>query len=110
MPISSRPTLNVELTPRGETPLTPDFAPLPQYMKRTPFGLDENGRHIKDLRGNVIKPAILYLLEYVESQAGQTPERATRVKQTRDQVLAQLIERLNAHIPNPLYHVTPEYL
>jgi hypothetical protein len=110
MSMPSRPTLNVELTPRGELPRTPTFAPLPQYLRRIPFGLDENGKHIKDIRGNVIKPVITYMLEYVGTQVPPALDQALRVKQAQDAALAQLIERLNAHIPNPLYHVTSDYL
>ena len=109
-PLSSRPTLNVELTPRGQSPLTPHFAPLPHFMARIPFGLDENGKHIKDIRGNVIKPVVIYMLDCVEKRVELTPNHAVAVKQAREEAMTQLIERLNAHIPNKIYHVTSDYL
>ena len=52
---SFEPAFKIELTPRGEIPLTPKLPPLPQFMTLVPFGLDENGKHITDIRGNAIK-------------------------------------------------------
>jgi len=110
MSTSPRPTLMIDLTPRGQVPLTPHFGPLPQYMKQNPYGLDENGKHITDIRGNVIKPVVMSMLAYLEQQVVSGPDRAVRVQQVRAQALEQLVERLNAHLPNPLYHVTADYL
>lgn len=93
-----------ELTPRGQIPLTPKLPLLPQYMKRIPFGLDENGKHITDIRGNVIKPVVMYMLECVEKR------NVGRVESAHAKAQAQLIARLNTCIPNPTHHVTFDYL
>lgn len=97
-------TFRIELTPRGQIPLTPKLPPLPQYMTRIPFGLDENGKHITDIRGNVIKPVVTYMLACVEKR------NAGRMEQAREEAKAQIIKRLNAYIPNPIHHVTFDYL
>jgi hypothetical protein len=96
---------HLKLMPRGQIPLTPKLPPLPQYLAQIRFGLDENGKHIKDIRGNVIKPVILYMLECVEKRAKEIP-----VEQAHKEAQAQLINRPNAHIPNPNHHVDFDYL
>jgi hypothetical protein len=93
-----------DLTPRGQIPLTPKLPPLPAQMTRIPFGLDENGKHIKDIRGNVIKPVIECMLARVEKRNPAQAQQARAAAQT------QLIERLNARIPNSLYHISFDYL
>ena len=57
-----------ELTPRGQNPLTPRLPPLPEYMQHIPYGLDESGKPINDIRGNVIKPVITTMLEAAEKR------------------------------------------
>ncbi len=88
-----------ELTTRGKIPLTPNLPSLPQYMTRAPFGMDENGKRINDIRGNVIKPVIEYMLTCVE-----------RNNEQRENAKSKLVERLNSHIPNPIHHVSFDYL
>ncbi|MBI3165569.1 MAG: hypothetical protein HYZ24_12875 [Chloroflexi bacterium] len=94
----------IELTPRGELPLMPKLPPLPNSMKGNPFGLDENGGHIRDIRGNVIKPVVLEMLANVEKR---NPNRA---REARAEAQEQLVTRLNSHIPSRTHYVSIEYL
>jgi PAS domain S-box-containing protein len=91
--------------------------PLPARMVGRPFGADEAGRAITHTRGHVIRGAVEYMLECVARQAaGSLPpelgdaERETHLARAREAALEELVARLNAAIPDPLYHVTGDYL
>ena len=91
--------------------------PLPPYMLGHPYGVDDSGRPITHTKGHVIRGAIEYMLECVVSQATaslppaiSSLERENCRSQARAEALEQLAARLNATIPDPLYHISPEYL
>ena len=106
-------------------PNTPDLPPLPSRLMGRPFGRDENGRPINRTKGHVIRSTLEYMLECVEQRTAQSippetstqacpersrRERTARVAQARHAVFEQLVERINAAIPDPRYHVTGDYL
>ena len=91
--------------------------PLPARMVERPFGVDEAGRAISHVKGPVVVGTVGYMLDSVAQRtAASLPpktsaaEREARLKQARQEALGQLVERLNAAIPDPVYHLTPEYL
>ncbi|MBN1140102.1 MAG: GAF domain-containing protein [Anaerolineae bacterium] len=91
--------------------------PLPARMAGRPFGADEAGRPITHTKGHVIRGAVEYMLECVVRRAVaalpegiDSAERETHLARARAAALEELVARLNAAIPDPLYHVTGEYL
>jgi PAS domain S-box-containing protein len=91
--------------------------PLPPYMVGRPFGADEAGRPIAHVKGPVVVGTVGYMLDCVAQRAAASlapetsaMEREARIEQARQEALGQLVERLNAAIPDPLYHLTAEYL
>jgi signal transduction histidine kinase len=90
---------------------------LPAKMITRPYGLDENGRPIKRVRGDLVRLALEYTRQkYGEYFATTLPadlsptERTDRIRVEQDRVIAEIIERLNATMPEPRYHVTLDYL
>jgi PAS domain S-box-containing protein len=91
--------------------------PLPAYMVGHPFGADEAGRPITHTKGHVIRGAVEYMLECVVQRAAASlpaetggAERETHLARARAAALEALVARLNAAIPDPLYHVSADYL
>lgn len=70
-------------------------------MEFPPFGLDEEGRTIRDLSGMSIRAIVLFLEKTVARERGEAAAHA---------VAQQLCELLNHRIRDPVYHVTPEIL
>jgi PAS domain S-box-containing protein len=94
-----------------------ELPPLPAYIVGRPFGADEAGRPITHVKGPVVVGTVSYMLDCVAKRAAASlppetsdAEREARIEQAREQALGQLVERLNAAIPDPLYHLTAEYL
>jgi signal transduction histidine kinase len=90
---------------------------LPAKMITRPYGLDERGRPIKRVRGDLVRLALEYTRQkYGEYLAATLPadlssaERAERIRTAQDQAIAEIIDRLNATMPEPRYRVTLEYL
>lgn len=86
-------------------------------MAQRPFGRDEAGKPIREINGLTFHEAINYLRDCAEEATRRTlpestspAERAERVTQARAEVVTRLIERLNAAIPDPRYHLTLAYL
>jgi PAS domain S-box-containing protein len=86
-------------------------------MVGRPFGVDEVGRPLNRTKGNIVRATVEYMLECVSQRAAQDPlpgvsaqERQAHVEQARAAALKELVERLNAVIADPRYHVTDEYL
>jgi PAS domain S-box-containing protein len=91
--------------------------PLPASMVGRPFGADEAGRPITHTKGHVIRGAVEYMLECVIDRAAaslpaeiSSAEREMHLAWARTSALEELVDRLNAAIPDSLYHVTAEYL
>ncbi|GAB4496057.1 MAG: hypothetical protein OHK0052_05280 [Anaerolineales bacterium] len=91
--------------------------PLPAFMASRPYGVDAAGQPIRQTRGIIIRATVRYMLDYVEQQAqahlppGLTLEsQAATLEAARQQALTTLVERLNAAIADPRYHVDGEYL
>jgi len=97
---------------------------LPATMVGRPFGTDEAGRPVGLTKGSFVRTAVEYMLECVAKHAAaaalpsygeaDAPERAGQVagavEQAKAAALEQLLNRLNAAIPDPRYHVTVDYL
>jgi signal transduction histidine kinase/DNA-binding response OmpR family regulator len=86
-------------------------------MKGRPFGLDENGKLIKQSRGAVFEGALNYVREQVGERTAHdlptniSPEERTRcIARAQDAAIEEIVNRLNAAIPDPRYHITAEYL
>ena len=91
--------------------------PLPARMAGHPFGADEAGRPIAHVKGPVVVGTVGYMLDCVAQRAAASlppeigaAEHGARIEQAREQALGQLVERLNASIPDPVYHLTADYL
>jgi len=111
----SIPSVSGEAVPAGDG--TASLPPLPARMAGRPFGADEAGRPITHTRGHVIRGAVEYMLECaVRRAAASLPpelgdeEREAHLARAREAALEELVARLNAAIPDPLYHVTGDYL
>ncbi len=72
-----------------------------EVMEFCPFGLDEQGRTIRDLSGMSIRAIVLYLEKTMSHKRGDAAGR---------EVLYELCRLLNQRIKDPVYHVTPEFL
>jgi signal transduction histidine kinase len=72
-----------------------------ELMEFRPFGLDEQGRTIRDLSGMSIRATVLSLEKTLARQGGDGAGR---------EVVQELCELLNQRIKDPVYHVTPEFL
>ncbi|MEW6365531.1 MAG: response regulator [Acidobacteriota bacterium] len=101
----------------GRALAEPELPPLPPRMSSQPFGIDETGRVISQLKGSVIRIPIMLMQDSVARRAeAEAPpghsaeERQRRGEAAREAALDQLIERLNAAIPDRRYHVTREHL
>jgi signal transduction histidine kinase/class 3 adenylate cyclase len=71
------------------------------YMLFRPFGKEDTGEPINDMTGVSIRENVKYLEEFVSRERGA--EAGTLVT-------GELVKRLNERIPEPAYHVTPEFL
>ena len=96
---------------------TEDLPPLPSAMRGRPFGADEHGHPIRHVRGSLLRAAIEQMQDYLEyhlaeelPEALSTEERQTRIREAREAALETLVERVNAYIPEPAYHVSANYL
>ena len=94
-----------------------DLPPLPSRMEGRPFGRDEDGRPINRTKGPIIRATVQYMLDCVGQRVAQSlppevsaEERAARISQAKDAAFTELVERLNAAIPDPHYHVTGDYV
>jgi len=97
------PTTNNEHnTPSGLTLLHKSHKILEKgHMELRPFGNQLSGETIQDVSGITVKANVEYLAELVARSRGPDAGKA---------VLQELVESLNARIPDSSYHVTPEFL
>jgi len=92
-------------------------------MVGRPFGTDEAGRPVGRTKGSFIRATVEYMLECVarrtlsalppheRSSASERGDRAAEaVAQAKAAALDQLLNRLNAAIPDQRYHVSADYL
>ncbi len=94
-----------------------DLPPLPPHMVGRPFGMDEEGKLILEIKGPSICSTINYMLACVERRTkdGLAPEtmadqRDTLVAVARAAALNELVNRLNAAIADESYFINGEYL
>lgn len=94
-----------------------DLPPLPASMRGRPFGADENGHPIRHVRGSLLRAAIEQMQDYRETRLIEelpasisAEQRQERIRQAREAALEQLVERVNAFIPEPAYRVSASYL
>ncbi len=94
-----------------------DLPPLPAFMVGPPFGADEMGQPIRQVRGTSIAAAIAQMQVTVSQQAEQAlpagalpAERAARGEQVQAEALAELVTRLNAALPDRRYYLSADYL
>lgn len=95
----------------------PEMPPLPKQMQGRPFGLDEQGKPIKQSRGVVYKGSLNYLYQVIGKHTAlklpaelNSQERAKKIKEAQESAFHEVVKRLNDAIPDPQYHVTAEYL
>jgi len=70
-------------------------------MEFRPFGLDEQGRTIRDLSGMSIRAIILDLERTLSRERGDG---------AGPEAVQELCKLLNQRIKDPVYHVTPDFL
>ena len=70
-------------------------------MEFRPFGNQPTGETIQDVSGITVKANVEYLAEVVARSRGPDAGKA---------VLQELVDSLNARIPDSSYHVTSEFL
>ena len=94
-----------------------ELPPLPPVMQGHPFGADEDGRPIRHYKGTVVRAAVDQMQDFVSQRLNRElpasidqAERESKLQQARDQALDQLVERLNAAIPDRAQHVSSRYL
>ena len=71
------------------------------FMEFPPFGVDEDGAKIEDISGALVKGKLEYLEQCIRRQSGL--EAGASAAQ-------ELCRLLNERIPDPLFHVTPDFL
>jgi PAS domain S-box-containing protein len=87
------------------------LATLPATMVGRPFGMDEAGRPVGRTKGYFVRASVEYMLECVAQRAAAAPEApGDAAAKAKASAMEQLINRLNAAIPDPRYHVTADYL
>lgn len=93
----------IELTAQSNPGLLPKDRTIleREMMAFRPFGLDEQGRTIRDLSGMSIRAIIVYLEKALSRERGAT---------AGSQAVQELCWLLNQRIKDPVYHVTPEFL
>jgi len=92
-------------------------------MVGRPFGSDEAGRPVGRTKGSFIRATVEYMLECVAQRAAdelslleqagvlnRADQAAVAVAQAKAAALDELLNHLNAAIPDPSYHVTAGYL
>ncbi len=112
--------------PAPNPPAAEDLPSLPPTMEGRPFGADENGRPIRQARGTLVRAAVEQMQDYlahrmteehsarVSTEGPAVPaaqaEQEVLIHQATDAALDQLVERLNAAIPDPAHRVSAGYL
>ncbi len=91
----SPPHAGILLLPKDRTILEREV------MQFRPFGLDEQGRTIRDLSGMSIRAVVVYLEKSLSSERGAI---------AGSQAVEELCRLLNQRIKDPVYHVTPKFL
>lgn len=95
--------------PDDESPTFSELGLLPknrtilerELMEFRPFGLDEQGRKIRDLTGMSLRATVIYLETSMARRHG---------KAAGQQAVHELCTLLNQRIKDPVYHVTPAFL
>jgi len=94
----------------------PPLAPLPP-LTTVPYGRGLDGRPIRHVSGKVVVGTIRHAADLaLEKELQALPialapeERAARAEATKARLMARLVGRLNALIPDERYHVTSEAL
>jgi hypothetical protein len=89
---------------------------LPRYMSGRPYGLDEQGQALDQVKGVGIVATLSYMLDCVgrgvsESLPPGTPNeiREKQVGEARQAALDELVERLNGSIPEPKFYINGSY-
>ncbi len=70
-------------------------------MEFRPFGQDTKGEKIRDVSGMTVRADVEYLKEIITRTQG---------REAGDSALQDLTRLLNDRIPDPAFHVTPEFL
>ena len=94
-----------------------DLPALPPYMSGRPYGLDEHGRALDQVKGVGIVATLNYMLDCVERGVLErlppgTPNEAREQQVTlaRQEAMDELVERLNAAISEPSFRLRDNYL
>lgn len=70
-------------------------------MEFQPYGTEPDGTVIRDLSGIVIRADVEYLEDYVTQREG---------REASQRAIEELVRRLNERMPDPCYHVSPDFL
>ena len=70
-------------------------------MEFRPFGQELDGERIQDVSGMTVRANLEYLKDLVTRSRG---------REAGDSVIGELVDLLNARIPDPAFHVTSEFL
>jgi signal transduction histidine kinase/DNA-binding response OmpR family regulator len=91
----------------------PETYRLPERLTMRPYGLDEHGKSVGRTKGTVMSMTIRYMLNYIEQQfPADMPaqERRAAIERKQNEVLAELVRRVNEVVGDPRYHMTLDYL
>jgi len=91
-----------------------DLPPLPAKLSSPPFGLDAQGKPIKDVNGLLVRGVVEFMLEAVSRRAVEhlfvTDERNEKVARARAAAITELLGALNAAMPDSRYHLNVDLL
>jgi signal transduction histidine kinase/DNA-binding response OmpR family regulator len=91
------------------------YAPLQTLLQHPPFGLDDAGKPIRQVRGQSVAAAIRQMQDYIAAHLMPTvaglpvAERAQHIQHAQNQALDELIAQINQRV-RPQHHVTRDYL
>ncbi len=94
-----------------------ELPPLPAQMQNIPFGTNEEGKPIRETESSSILASIKQMHDYIQRRAEQDMQfednlekRAGYIARMQKDATSQLIQRLNAAMPNARYKVTQDQL
>ncbi|GAB4543895.1 MAG: hypothetical protein Fur002_16640 [Anaerolineales bacterium] len=94
-----------------------DLPPLPAKMKKIPFGINEQGKPVRESGVYALIATIQQMQDYLQRRAEQETQfendpqkRAAYLSHLQEDALNQLVEKLNAAVPSARYAVSKDLL
>ena len=94
-----------------------ELPPLPAFLEGPPFGADTEGRPIRQITGASLMAGIRQMQECAGQRSSEglpaamdPQERQTQIVQAAAAAVDQLVERVNAVIPDQRYRISRDYL